>query len=66
MITENDLKRVNNLEIDNVNMSDYPDFCDAFISYGEIDGRELTEEELDYVNDMCPDLVNELAHESMF
>ncbi len=41
-----------NIEIDGVDMSDYPDFCDAFINYAEHadTGIPLTDEELDALN----------------
>lgn len=42
-----DLKKVTNVEFEGIDMSDYPKFCDAYISYAEIDGREATEAELD-------------------
>lgn len=49
------LKQVFGVEVENVQMSDYPDFCDAYISkayYQNSRGsRELTEEELDKLNE---------------
>lgn len=39
------------IEVEDINYSDYPDFCDAFISYAEYNGVALTDEELDEVND---------------
>lgn len=49
------------LELDGIDHSDYPKFCDAFICYANVelpDGtiREATEDELDKLND-DPDLV---------
>ena len=42
-----------NIEFEDVNPKDYPDFSDAFISYAEYeDGTPLTEEELDVVDIM--------------
>ena len=51
-----DTKRIFDVEVEDVNTNDYPDFCDAFIScavYIGSDGssRELTESELDKLND---------------
>lgn len=51
------LNKIDSIEVEGIDTRDYPDFCDAFISYAEIDGRELTDEELDYINDNCPDMV---------
>jgi hypothetical protein len=39
------------LHFDGIDTKDYPDFCDAYISGGEYDGRELTEEEIEYLNE---------------
>lgn len=40
----------NSLEVDGINHSDYPDFCDAFISFGlDKEGNELNEETLEYL-----------------
>ena len=55
-----------NIKIENVVMNDYPDFCDAFISYAEHEnGSPLTEEELEKVNEAEGNLINNLAHESL-
>ena len=41
------------LDVDDVhiNFEDYPDFCDAYIASADYDGREMTDEELDILND---------------
>jgi hypothetical protein len=36
-------------------MRDYPDFCDAFLVGASYKGRELTEDELEYIQDSNPD-----------
>tara|TARA_Y100000114_G_C11602570_1_gene251173 strand:- start:349 stop:546 length:198 start_codon:yes stop_codon:yes gene_type:complete len=55
------------LEVEDVYMRDYPDFCDAYISYAEtVDGRELTEEELDALNHDYPEVVLEAAHQTLY
>lgn len=58
-----DLKKIKNVQMDNVKTWDYPDFSDAMVVYGEIDGKALTDEQLDYINENCQDFVNEKAHE---
>ena len=45
------LHELQNIEVENINSWDAPDYVDAFISYAEIDGRPLTDDELDVVND---------------
>ena len=55
---------MNTVEIEGIDMGDYPDFVDAFFSYAEDHrGRELTEEELDAFNDAHYDLTNEIIHD---
>ena len=44
------MKEIDNIEFDGIDYSDYPDFCDAFICSADIDGREMTDDELDEIN----------------
>jgi len=46
-----DYTKISDVEVDGIDTTDYPDFCDAFISYAEYDGREMTDEELDVLNE---------------
>jgi len=50
MLTNEMLDLIEDVVVDGIDMHDYPDFCDAFISEGIIDGREMTEAELDFLN----------------
>ena len=43
-------RNVVDIEVDGVDTSDYPDFCDAFIESAEIDGVELTDAEIEELN----------------
>jgi hypothetical protein len=63
-----DIKELENVVVDNIDKADYPDFCDAYISSAEIDGIELTETELDELQEQDDyyDLVLEIATESIF
>ena len=46
------LNNLTNIEVEGIDMQDYPKFCDAFIAYAETaDGVALTEQELGIVND---------------
>ena len=40
-----------NLEIDGIDIKDYPDFVDSFLAYAECNGKELTEKEYDFANE---------------
>ena len=42
---------IDNIEVDGIDPKDYPDFCDAFISSADYDGKPMTEEQLDILND---------------
>jgi hypothetical protein len=43
--------KIDMIEFDGIDHDDYPDYCDAYIVYAEYDGREMTEEELEFIND---------------
>ena len=46
---------------------DYPEFCDAYFSFGlDIKGNELHDEELDKLSNKYPELINELSLKKMF
>ncbi len=55
-----DVNELEDLEFDGINHSDYPDYCDAYISKasireeGKSESRDLTEEELEWVMDQHP------------
>jgi len=46
-----DYKKVEVIEIDGVNHGDYPDYVDAYISEAEYDGKPMTDEMIDEIND---------------
>jgi hypothetical protein len=56
-----DLSKVSNAEIEDVCMSDYPDFCDAHIVYAEYNGIPMTDDQLDVLNDD-----SDFVHEQVF
>jgi hypothetical protein len=59
-------KKVIDLEVDGVDGSDYPDFSDAYFSYGCYeDGTPLTEDELNKLTDLAGDVLWEMAYESL-
>ena len=59
-----DTSKVTDTEIEDVMLSDYPDFCDAYIANATYDGREITEEELEELNE-DRDFIYEAAMESI-
>ena len=46
-----DYQKITSVELDDVHTDDYPDFVDAYISYAEYNGIEMTEKELDSINE---------------
>lgn len=63
------IKEINikSLVVEEVDMRDYPDFCDAFFSYAEtVDGRKLSDAELESLTLDNPELVLEAAHQSLY
>ena len=42
---------VEDIEMEDIDYNDCPDFCDAFIASATVNGHEATEEELNEMND---------------
>ncbi len=61
-----DLNKVDNLEFDGIDFADYPDFVDAYLISADYNGKEMTDEQIDYVNDTHYDFVNEQVYSSLF
>ena len=60
-----DFSKITNVEVDGIDTKDYPDFCDAFISSADYDGVEMTDEQLDEINedrDFVYESVQEFLH----
>ena len=58
-------KLIDNIEVDGIDTKDYPDFCDAFIASADYDGKEMTEEQLDELNEDS-DFVYECVQNHLF
>lgn len=46
-----DYKLIKDIEFDGIDHRDYPDYCDAYIVRAEYNGEEMTEEQLELLND---------------
>ena len=46
-----ELSKIENVVIEGLDWSDYPKFCDAYIAEAEFEGRQLTDLELDALNE---------------
>jgi hypothetical protein len=42
---------IDNIEVDGIDTNDYPDFTDAFIVSADYDGKPMTEEQLNTLNE---------------
>jgi len=54
-----DTKQVTDIEFEDVDPQDHPDYCDAYISEATYKGRKMTYEELDVLNEYHRDFVYE-------
>jgi len=48
--TKLDYSKIDNIEFDGIDHSDYPDYCDAHICSADYDGVPMTDEQLDEIN----------------
>jgi len=63
IIINNKEVNLDSIRIDGVYHWDYPEFCDAFVSFAEfVDGKKLSTKELDKITDEYPEFVNDEAH----
>ena len=46
-----DYKKVEVIEIDGIEHGDYPDYVDAYITEAKYDGKPMTDEMIDEIND---------------
>ena len=60
-----DYKKINNIELDGIDTNDYPDFCDAFIVSADYEGKPMTNEQLDELNEDS-DFVYECVQNHLF
>ena len=45
-----DYSKISNVQLDGIDYSDYPDFCDAYITDAWYDGAPMTDEQIEQVN----------------
>lgn len=60
-----DIFDVDDIVVSGVDANDHPDFVDAYIESATVDGRPLTEDELNWLNENHPEIAQELAYESL-
>jgi hypothetical protein len=52
-----DFDKVEVLEVSNINYSDHPEYCDAYISEAKYNGKTMSDEMINEINDNYPDFV---------
>lgn len=59
---------ITDVEFEGIDTRDAPDFCDAYISYAvwADTGRELTDLQIDQINDNHPDYIHELLMDYLY
>jgi len=62
---ELDYSKISNVRVGGVDMQDFPDFCDAYIESADYGDREMTDEELDILNE-DGEFISINAHESLY
>jgi hypothetical protein len=60
-----DYEKISNVFVGGIDMEDYPDFCDAYIESADYDNREMTDEELEILNE-DGEFISEHAHSQLF
>ena len=61
-----DLSKLTELSFDGIDTNDYPDFCDCFLESAYYIDRELTEEELNDINENETAFINENIYDYIF
>ena len=49
--TKLDYSKISNVQVDGIDWSDYPDFCDAYITDAWYDGAPMTNEQIEEINE---------------
>lgn len=57
-----DYTQITDVELDGIDHSDYPDYVDTFISSATYQGRDMTDEELDTLNEDRDYVYNKLMN----
>ena len=63
---EINLSKIDNIVFEDVDTTDYPDFCDAFVASADMHGWAMTQEELDDLNENYPEFIHEKLIEHLY
>ena len=63
-MTKFEFNKITNVVLEGLHHWDSPDYCDAFIDSADYDGREMTDEQLDNLNEDY-ELIHELVWDNL-
>ena len=46
-----DYSKISNIEVENINFKDAPDFCDAYIASADYNGEPMNQAQIDELNE---------------
>ena len=61
-----DYNKIEVLEVSDINHYDYPEYCDAYISEANYNGKPMSDKMLDEINDNHPEFVHQQVWVFMF
>ncbi len=61
-----DLSKISNIEFEDIDHNDAPDYCDVFIPSADYGDRQMTEEELDWLHDNHSEFIHEQLMEYLY
>lgn len=57
----NAMYELTDIEVENIDTYDHPDYVDAYLSYAEMDGEKLTDSDLELLHETFPEIAQEYA-----
>lgn len=58
-----DVNKLEDITVDGVDRRDYPDMVDAYVTSAIYNGRQLSEEEIEWLNETHPEVASEVARD---
>ena len=56
---------IDNIELDGIDVNDYPDFSDAYIVFADYDGEAMTDAQIDILNEDY-DFIHDCVYRQLF
>ena len=61
-----DFELIDNVVVNGIDYSDYPDFCDAYVAEADYDGKPMSDEMIEVINYDYTDFVLEQVYSHLF